>query len=160
MKPTAFLGWNRQTCGSSVNFLTKRGKRVLCLPDFRIIFIIFLRKNHWDFQVRQVINSYSQSMQRSFWMLVVIKQAADSSSLSKLVGALSTNVVNTYIFSGTPSNSLKVGCSPLLCFSLWVQASESRLRQSVSGCKMRIREDTENFFITFCLSHLLWSTVK
>lgn len=85
-------------------------------------------------------------------MLVMIKQTADSSSLSKLVCALSINAVNINIFSGMPSSSLRVGCPPLLCFSLWVQASGSRLRQSLSGAafprtgrKINIREDTENF---------------
>lgn len=89
-------------------------------------------------------------MQWSFKMLVVIKQALDSSSLSKLVCALSINVVNINIFSAMRSSSLRVGCPPLLCFSLWVQASGSRLRLSLSSaafprtsCKINIREDTE-----------------
>lgn len=88
------------------------------------------------------------------------KQAADSSFLSKLVCALSVNVVNINAFSGMPFSSLEVGCPPLLCFSLWVQASGSRLRQNLSdaafpraSCKISIREDTEN-----SLSSLAFST--
>lgn len=99
---------------------------------------------------KSVFNSYAQSMQWSSKMLVVIKQAADSSSLSKLVCALSINLVN--IFSGMPSSSLKVGYPPLLCFSLWVQASGSRLRESLSdasfpraSCKI-LEKSLKNFY--------------
>lgn len=96
-----------------------------------------------------VFNSYAQW---SFKMLAVIKQAADSSSWSKVVCAVFINVVNINIFSGMPSSSLRVGCPPLFCFSLWVKGLGSRLRQSPSGaafpktsCKINIREDTEKF---------------